>query len=144
VELQDFHYLTHSDDDTIPKTYKYDEFVRLLNQGLHAFGFDLHALTNNPQWLRDAGFINIDEKQFKVPIGTWPKDPKLKTAGLYNKSIILDFFQAALAPFTRGLQWTKEEAEVFLVEVRKDVLNTSIHSYYTVHMHYGQKPLDAA
>jgi hypothetical protein len=35
-----------------------------------------------------------------------------------------------MALFTRGLGWTKEELEVFLVEVRKSMKDKSIHGYY--------------
>jgi hypothetical protein len=36
----------------------------------------------------------------------------------------------SMALFTRGLGWTKEELEVFLVEVRKSMKDKSIHGYY--------------
>lgn len=36
----------------------------------------------------------------------------------------------SLALFTRGLGWTAEELEVFLVDVRKDMKNTTIRAYY--------------
>lgn len=34
------------------------------------------------------------------------------------------------ALFTRGLQWTVEEVEVFLAGVRKDMKNPRLHSYW--------------
>lgn len=36
----------------------------------------------------------------------------------------------SMAVFTRGLGWTQEELEVFLVEVRKSIKDTKIHGYY--------------
>lgn len=36
----------------------------------------------------------------------------------------------SLAFFTRGLGWTVEELEVFLVKVRKDMKNSQIHAYW--------------
>jgi hypothetical protein len=36
----------------------------------------------------------------------------------------------SLALFTRGLKWSVEELEVFLAEVRKDMRDRSIHSYW--------------
>lgn len=36
----------------------------------------------------------------------------------------------SLALFTRGLGWSAEELEVFLVDVRKDMRNNRIHSYW--------------
>jgi len=36
----------------------------------------------------------------------------------------------SMAAFTRGLGWTAEELEVFLVDVRKSMKDTKIHGYY--------------
>lgn len=36
----------------------------------------------------------------------------------------------SMALFTRGLGWTKEALEVFLVDVRKDMRDRSRHSYW--------------
>jgi hypothetical protein len=144
IELQDFLYMTHSDDGSRPGDYKYDEFVRLLREGFLKFGFDLHGQQKNKGLVRDAGFVEVGSKMYKVPIGTWPRDKVLKTAGLYNKAIIHDFFPAAMAPFTRGLGWSTEEVKIFLIDVRKSIENPNIHAYYTLHMVVGQKPLSAA
>jgi len=34
--------------------------------------------------LGDAGFVDIVEHKVKVPIGSWPADPKLKELGRWN------------------------------------------------------------
>lgn len=36
----------------------------------------------------------------------------------------------SVALFTRGLGWSVEELEVFLIGVRKDMQNTKIHAYW--------------
>jgi hypothetical protein len=91
--------------------------------------------------LRDAGFVHVTERVWKVPIGTWPRDRRLKTIGLYNRSVIADGLQGvSMAAFTRGLKWSTEEVDLFLVDVRKSLANASVHSYYTFHAVYAQKP----
>lgn len=32
-----------------------------------------------------AGFVDVVERRFKVPIGGWPADPRLQQLGLYNR-----------------------------------------------------------
>ena len=32
-----------------------------------------------------AGFVNVQEKTYRVPTGTWAKHPLLKEAGKFNK-----------------------------------------------------------
>jgi hypothetical protein len=36
----------------------------------------------------------------------------------------------SMALYTRGLGWTAEETEVFLVDVRKSMKDTKVHGYY--------------
>jgi hypothetical protein len=36
----------------------------------------------------------------------------------------------AMAPLTRILGWSTEEVQMFLVDVRKDVVDTNLHSIY--------------
>ena len=33
---------------------------------------------------RDAGFVDVAVKQFKMPVGPWPKDDMLAHSGAYN------------------------------------------------------------
>lgn len=39
--------------------------------------------------VRAAGFTGVSERRVKVPIGTWPKDKKLKQWGLWNRQFVL-------------------------------------------------------
>lgn len=56
--------------------------------------------------------------------------------GIWTQQNALDALEAlSLAVFTRpvgqgGLGWSKEEVEVFLTGVRKDIKNVNIHSYW--------------
>jgi hypothetical protein len=59
--------------------------------------------------------------------------------GLYLRSVIYDGLQGiALGPFIRGLKWSPEDVEVFLVGVRKSLMDASPHSYLLFHVVYGQ------
>lgn len=118
-----------------------EKFLQLVKEGLAVFGVDLLSVTRNAQLLRDAGFVNIEEKVLKVPLGTWPKNKTMKMIGLYLRSVIYDGLQGiALGPFTRGMKWTPNEVEVFLVDVRKSLMDYRTHSYLPFHVVYGQKP----
>ncbi|OHE98933.1 hypothetical protein CORC01_05829 [Colletotrichum orchidophilum] len=47
------------------------------------------------------------------------------------------FSMAALA---RGHEWSRSEVEVFLIQVRKDIKDRSIHGYWPVYYITGRKP----
>lgn len=81
-------------------------------------------------WLRDAGFINIRHKMIKIPIGTWPKDERLKDLGHMNLIQIIDGLEAYnLRLFTSVLGWTQVEAQVLFAEVRREMKSNLHHSH---------------
>lgn len=124
--------------------YDVEKFLRFIKEGLAVFGVDLLACTGNAQRLRDAGFVNVEEKVLKIPLGTWPKNKTMKMIGLYLRSVIYDGLQGiALGPFVRGLKWSPDDVEVFLVDVRKSLMDASAHSYLPFHVVYGQKPAES-
>jgi hypothetical protein len=60
----------------------------------------------------------------------WPKDKKLKTLGAYcNENVRSGLEGLSLAMFTRVREWSREELEVFLAEVRKELNDRKIHCY---------------
>lgn len=101
-------------------------------------------MMRNKQLVLDAGFVNVEEKIFKIPIGTWPRNKTMKVIGLYMKAVINDGLHAiAVGPLTRGLKWSAEEVELYLIGVRKSLNDATTHSYLPFHVVYGQKPFDA-
>ena len=142
IELQELNYVTQCDDGTMKDDYIVGKFLNLVKDGLAAFGVDLLEMRKNAQLLRDAGFVNVEERVFKIPVGTWPRNKTMKLIGMYMRSVIYDGLQGiSMGPFTRGLKWTPQEVEVFLIGVRKGLMDSSTHSYIPFHVVYGQKPV---
>ncbi len=59
--------------------------------------------------------------------------PELLTEGkgMWNlENFISGLSGISMRLFTYGLGWSAEEVEVFLVEVRKDMRDTKIHTWY--------------
>jgi len=85
--------------------YDVEKFLRFVKEGLAVFGVDLLAVTANAQRLRDAGFVNVEEKVFKIPLGIWPKNKTMKLIGLYLRTVIYDGLQGlSLGSFIKGLK----------------------------------------
>lgn len=87
----------------MPPDYPVNEWWGFVAKGLEHFGKDIHAVLKLKEQLVEAGFVNVEEKIIKTPIGTWPKDKNLKTVGLYWRSSINDGLEGlSLGPFVRG------------------------------------------
>ncbi|EQL02734.1 Methyltransferase type 12 [Ophiocordyceps sinensis CO18] len=145
IELQEIHHKPRSAhaDGIVPADHAVAMFWARVNEGLTTLGIDLDTAGGGvlSQMMRDAGFTNVTERVFHVPIGTWPKNKVLKTVGLYWRTILLDGLQAiALGPLTRGLRWNREQVELFLMEVRRAYNDNSALMYMPLHIIYAQKP----
>jgi len=42
--------------------------------------------------------------------------------------------------FTRALEWSPERVQLFLKDVREEVKNRGVHSYYHFYVVFGRKP----
>jgi ubiquinone/menaquinone biosynthesis C-methylase UbiE len=93
-------------------------------------------------WMEEAGFVNVKQSVYHLPLNTWPEDPKEKEIGRWQMANLLEGLEGfSLALFTKYLNWSREELEVSLAGVRNDLRNRSIHAYATLVCVIGQKPL---
>jgi hypothetical protein len=77
----------------------------------------------------------------KLPLGVWPQDKMLKRGGRFRRVAISDGLRNICSRvFTRWLGWTVEQIEVYLVEVRKSLHDSSKHVYFPLYIVFGQKP----
>lgn len=141
IEMQELMFDLRCDDDSVGPQNLVADFFHHMKRGLSTFGVDLLAMRHNMKYLLDAGFVNVREIPCKVPLGPWPKDPKMKTIGIYNRSMVYDALSGvAIKPFTHGLKWSQEAIELYLVGVRKDLMDNTQHGYIPFHVVIGQKP----
>jgi hypothetical protein len=101
----------------------------------------LAALNVNPTTALEHN-LNLELYGFIQDLNrTWPKNKTIQTVGLYMRTAVLDGLEAmSLGPLGRGLGESKEEVQVYLVHVRKCLMDNSMHSYFPFHVSYGQKP----
>jgi hypothetical protein len=141
LELQEIRFVVLCDDGSVPPGYGYGRFTDLMCDGFAKFNLFPRQMERNAALLRDGGFVGVQEQVFKLPIGTWPRDANMRAVGLYCRTMLVDALQGmAMATLTRGMGWTPQEVELFLVDVRRSLMDSSIHSYLTFHIVTGQKP----
>lgn len=104
------------------------------------YSFELDFIQKLPESLRGNGFVNVQQKVFHVPIGDWPRDPRMRTIGGYLREVIMNFASAMAArPFVEfGME--KTEIDDLLSSVRDALSDRSIHAYIPMYYVWGQKP----
>lgn len=135
IELQDLRWVVKCEDDTCPPDYGVTRLINEFSAGFRAHGIDVLAMERNKDMLIEAGFCDVQERVWKVPIGMWePRDIKLKTVGLYCGRYISDGLESmTMAPLTRYLGYSCAEVHMFLIDVRTALKNMDIHAYLTFH-----------
>ncbi|KAG9237014.1 S-adenosyl-L-methionine-dependent methyltransferase [Amylocarpus encephaloides] len=111
--------------------------------GAARIGRDWRCTLKYAQFMRDAGFEGVTERQFKWPSNTWPKGKKQKLLGMWSMANFLDGLPSvSMAIMTRAHGMSREEVEIGMVDVRKDIKDKSIHGYVPVYVVYGRKPFE--
>ncbi|KAF5699565.1 methyltransferase [Fusarium globosum] len=146
IEMIDIIYPLLSDDGTLTKDSALSKWSDLLHDIFTKNGRPMDSALKYKDQLEAAGFVDVNIVKRKWPLNRWPKDPKHKQIGIWAQQNTLDALAAlSLAVFTRpdgqgGLGWSKEEVEVFLTNVRKDIKDVNIHSYWPIWSVYATKP----
>lgn len=88
--------------------------------------------------IEKAGFVDVHEHVYKVPLGPWAKNQLLKEAGRINYLVwtsgLEGYAMWLLTKFGAPEPWTKEEVYVFLARVRKELSDPTIHAYQYVYV----------
>jgi hypothetical protein len=132
MEMQDVLFDYESIDDSGINT-AIKAWNTKLHEGARRIGRDWRCTKDYARWMQEAGFECVVERHFAWPSNTWPKGRKQKLLGLWSMSNFLEGLPAvSMAIMTRAHGMTREEVEVGMVEVRKDIKNKAIHAYVPV------------
>ncbi|KAG6140669.1 hypothetical protein E4U38_007250 [Claviceps purpurea] len=118
----------------------YAKWASLIIQVARSGGRDLVKTVHYAAWLREAGFVNVTEKRFGLPMNAWPKDERLKQIGrlsLKNELALVD----SLGPALRKAVHDEEEAHAIEEGAKRDLQDPNMHVLREMFNVYAQKPM---
>ncbi|KAF6816804.1 methyltransferase domain-containing protein [Colletotrichum sojae] len=140
LEIQDNLFSALCDDDTMTKDSKLLRWSQLSVEGTDKIGQRMTVASEFESMLKEVGFVDVEVRMEKWPVGPWSDEPKLKEMGKWVRSAILNSIDGlCIALFTRVLGWTPEETIVFCAEVRNEARKAEVHSYFPVYAVWGRK-----
>lgn len=144
LEFQEPLALCESDDGTLAGAVDMMHWQDLCNEAALGFNKDIRVGDSLRQRMIDAGFVDVHEKVVKVPVGPWPKDPRMKEIGRYQR----EHMAMGIEPYTLGfigkvLGWSEAECRVLIAKVINDVRNRAFHIYIRFYFVHGRKPESA-
>lgn len=117
-------------DDTASGT-ALELWVNRLVAGGKALGKDFSRVPKYKGIMEEIGFVDVVEKHYQWPCGTWAKGSKMKMLGAMMREDLMGGIQGgSMGVMVKGLGMTVEEVELFLVDVREDLKTNKIHSYF--------------
>ncbi|KAJ0303776.1 hypothetical protein COL516b_006213 [Colletotrichum fioriniae] len=145
VEVKEFDITTRSQlyGDDIPKDHVFSRWAPVFFEAADKLGKTLTQTHNHgiARALEAVGYVDIVEKRYSIPIGAWPKDPKMKEVGecnlLYNDQSLEGF---ALFLLKEIMGWEYAEIIVFVAEMRKALRDPKLQAYFHLHVVYARKP----
>lgn len=144
VEFQDFDTRFYTRGGEFTKDAKLSQWADKVADGMRKFGTEPDPGAKIEGWVTEAGFTNIEARTFPFPVGTWPKDKKLKEIGAFNLVQFLDNLEAlTMRIYQCAWGWSPDEVKVLCAELRKELRNPKMllqHNYYVV---WGQKPFNS-
>ncbi|KAL0930848.1 uncharacterized protein CTRU02_213583 [Colletotrichum truncatum] len=130
AEFQDYDFLFKSDDASLTEnhyTWQWnDQFVNATT----SIGRESRPGPKLVEWVRNAGFVEVQHFVHKWPIGPWPKDPYYKDLGMCNLVQLLAGLEAfTFRVFCEVLGWPKEKVLAMLAKVREELKSDAFHAY---------------
>ncbi|KAF4416316.1 hypothetical protein FACUT_12677 [Fusarium acutatum] len=141
VESGEINPTFYSDDGSIDDVDALQTWNRLVIESGKGFGRSFTDIENDIQLFRDAGLADVQSFDFKVPIGGWPKNEKMRKVGQFLRaSIENDLEGYTMMVWHHIVNWPKNEYQVFLMNMRKAFKDKRIHGYMRVRYVFGRKP----
>lgn len=131
-----------SDDGTVTDNMALGQWGKIFVEGGNKLNRSFLVLQEGLQRkaLEAAGFVDIQEHDIKMPIGTWPADPKLKELGAYAQLVLTQDPEGWVLFMTNTLGWTREQILNFVAAVRKESRSSKVHPFYRQKVVWGRKP----
>ncbi|KAK2050172.1 methyltransferase domain-containing protein [Colletotrichum somersetense] len=131
VELQEFALFPTSDDGTLTEDHALLKWAHLLQTASDKLGRPFISPPPLKDLLSKSGFVDVSLSLYKCPSNPWAKDLKYRELGVMQSENMLAGLEAlTMACLTRALDWTPQEVNVLLIDVRNDVKNRNIHAYW--------------
>ncbi|KAL1649431.1 hypothetical protein SLS58_001486 [Diplodia intermedia] len=120
-----------SDDGSLAANHTLLEWARLFVEAANKFGKSLMVTDDMKQRMVEAGFEDVTEVMYKVPLGTWPSNPKLKEIGRWDLMYCYQGCEGwALYLLTHVMGWEIEEVKKLVERYKEALKDPKVHSYW--------------
>ncbi|KAM5378779.1 hypothetical protein ACJZ2D_004252 [Fusarium nematophilum] len=142
IETHEDNPVFYSHDGSIKDGSAIARWGKLFQGGSEKLGRCFTPIPHNLQeeGLEAAGFVDIQSRIIQVPVGSWPKEERLKEIGLLAKMSLSVDVQGQIGFMAHLCGWTSEEIAVYCTRFRDELESMTAHAYYDQQIVWGRKP----
>ncbi|ORY68834.1 S-adenosyl-L-methionine-dependent methyltransferase [Pseudomassariella vexata] len=141
LEAQELHCSIQCDDNTMPPDFPPKVHFDDLEDATASEQRPLRIAHTYAQGMRDAGFVDVVERTYKIPINSWPINRKYKELGkMWEENFAQGISAFSMAPLHRIRGLNRKQIEIMLIDVRKGLSDQSVHAYQKFYVVWGRKP----
>ncbi|KAF2630032.1 S-adenosyl-L-methionine-dependent methyltransferase [Macroventuria anomochaeta] len=142
MESQELDSKVYCDDGTMPENWPLLEWSKDQDDAAtNHLETPLRIANKLKRWYEQAGFVEVKEEVFHIPINEWAKEDRLKMFGKFMaQNMQAGLYGWSVNYFNRAWGWTESEIRVKLARVHNSLFDKTVHAYYKVYVVYGRKP----
>lgn len=105
-----------SDDETLPPDGPLATWFREINKASELMGRPTNVAAHVREAYVQAGFVDVQERIFKMPMNGWPKDERLKELGrMWERNFLMGLSGFSFTLFNRVYERTPAQIEVSIL-----------------------------
>ncbi|PTB40386.1 hypothetical protein M441DRAFT_81117 [Trichoderma asperellum CBS 433.97] len=130
-----------SDNDSVLGNSAMSRWGSLFVDGGKILGqpFDIVEQGVQKEAMEAAGFINIREEVYKIPIGGWQANKDLQSIGTLMKNALETDLEGTMLFMAVMLGWSDAQRDTFAKELRHELQSNDLHGYFYGKIVSGQK-----
>ncbi|KAK1750094.1 S-adenosyl-L-methionine-dependent methyltransferase [Echria macrotheca] len=140
--IEDVEFNIRTLSDLVEPDHIYHQWNALFAEAGERMGRTFQIYDQMHRHIADAGYTEVTAKTWKVPIGGWAADQKLKTVGMYTLYYLDQSLEGfALYMLKNIMGWEYEEIQVLVAKMRQGLKQwKKWQPYYEIRLVYGRKP----
>ncbi|KAF5658405.1 mRNA 3 end-processing YTH1 [Fusarium circinatum] len=144
IETHEFNPQFHSQNESIVDGSAIATWGTIFEEGCKKLVTSFIPIPSDVQakHLEAVGFVDIQSRIIKVPIGTWTKERNLKKIGAFAKISITEDIQGWIGFMTHICGWKSSDIEDYCVQLSKELATTTSQLFYYQQIVWGRKPED--
>ena len=120
----------HSDDNTLPENSALVECSQIFVEMGDRMGTPINTPTSWKGRMERAGFVDVTETIYKLPMGPWPKDKRLKEVGAFENVSVVEGLEAyMIRGYTQALGGDPNVLRIKVANAVAELKNPRMHAY---------------